>query len=135
MRTVSEEIALAWEHVQASRPIDAEQCCRHALQMESFHPDAWFILGVACQFQGKLDEAVASYEQALRLKPDFAVVHSNLGAIHAARARWEDAIASFRSALELEPNFADACNNLGIAFINQGMRADAAAAFQRAIAL
>jgi protein O-GlcNAc transferase len=135
MQTVAEEIALAWEYVRASRPIDAEQCCRHALQMESFHPDAWFILGVACQFQGKLDEAVASYEQALRLRPDFAAVHNNLGAIHAARARWEDAIASYGKALELDPNLADACNNLGIAFVNQGMRAAAAAAFQRASAL
>jgi protein O-GlcNAc transferase len=133
--TVAEEIALAREHAQASRPIDAERCCRRALQIEPFHPDAWYILGVACQFQGKTDEAVASYEQALRLRPDFAAVHNNLGAIHASRARWDDAIARYRRVLELEPNSADACNNLGIAFINQGMRADAAAAFQQAIAI
>jgi cytochrome c-type biogenesis protein CcmH/NrfG len=29
--------------------------------------------------QGKLDEAVACYRQALVLKPDFAEAHSNLG--------------------------------------------------------
>jgi predicted O-linked N-acetylglucosamine transferase (SPINDLY family) len=135
MPTAAEEIALAREHVQASRHFDAELLCRHVLETESFHPDAWFILGVACQFQGKLDEAVASYDQALRLRPNFPQVHSNLGLIHATRAHWKDAIASYTRALELEPNFADACNNLGIAFIKQGMRAEAAAAFQRAVDL
>jgi predicted O-linked N-acetylglucosamine transferase (SPINDLY family) len=135
MPTAAEEITLAWEHVQASRPFDAEQCCRHVLDREPTYPDAWFILGVACQFQGKLDEAMASYEQALRLRPDFAQVHSNLGLIHANRAHWKEAIASYTRALELEPGFADACNNLGIAFIKQGMRAEAATAFQRAIDL
>jgi tetratricopeptide (TPR) repeat protein len=30
--------------------------------------------------QGKLDEALAAYREAMRIKPDFAEAHSNLGA-------------------------------------------------------
>ena len=35
--------------------------------------------GNALKDQGKLEEAIASYQQALRLKPDFAEAHNNLG--------------------------------------------------------
>ncbi len=38
-----------------------------------------YLLGTACHVQGKLDEAVASYEQALKLKPDYSEVNNNLG--------------------------------------------------------
>ena len=36
-------------------------------------------LGNALKDQGKLAEAVASYQRALALKPDYAKAHSNLG--------------------------------------------------------
>ena len=135
MLTALEEISQAQDYVQANRPIEAEECCRRALEIESFHTDAWFILGVACQLQGKVEDAVASYEQALRLRPDFAAVHNNLGALHVARGRWGEATASYRRALELQPNLADACNNLAIALINQGLPEEAVASLQKAIEL
>ena len=36
-------------------------------------------LGNALRDQGKLEEAIASYRQALRLKPDYAEAYNNLG--------------------------------------------------------
>ena len=36
-------------------------------------------LGLALEAQGKLDEAVAEYREAIRLKPDDASAHFNLG--------------------------------------------------------
>jgi Flp pilus assembly protein TadD len=35
-------------------------------------------LGNVLKDQGKLDEAVAAYRQAIRLKPSYAEVHANL---------------------------------------------------------
>ena len=135
MRTALEEIAQAQAHIQAGRPSEAEECCGRALEIESFHADAWFLRGVACQFQGKLEHAVASYEQALRLRPDFAAAHNNLGALYAAQGRWAEATATYRRALALQPDLVGACNNLAIALINQGLREEAAASLQRAIEL
>ena len=37
-------------------------------------------LGTTLKELGRLDEAVASYNQAIALKPDYAEAHSNLGA-------------------------------------------------------
>ena len=36
-------------------------------------------LGVTLQGLGRLDEAEASYNQAIALKPDYAEAHNNLG--------------------------------------------------------
>ena len=36
-------------------------------------------LGTALEATGKLDEAIAEYREAIRLKPDYAEAHYNLG--------------------------------------------------------
>jgi len=49
---------------------------------------------------GRLPEAIAEYEAALRVKPDSAFVHNNLGAALAKLpARLPEAIAQFEGAL------------------------------------
>ena len=45
-------------------------------------------LGFALRQRGKLDEAIAEYREAIRLKPDYAVAHDNLGARPATRGSW-----------------------------------------------
>jgi len=47
-----------------------------------------------------MNDAIAQYDEALRLKPDFAEAHDNLGNILAKMpGRSEDAIAQFEEAL------------------------------------
>src|SRR5262249_53504121 len=43
------------------------------------HPVYFSNLGVVLNDQGKLEEAIAAYRQAIRIKPDFAEAYSNLG--------------------------------------------------------
>jgi Flp pilus assembly protein TadD len=53
---------------------------------------------------GRLNDAIAEFEEALRLKPDFAEVHCNLGrALALTPGRLNDAIAEYREALRLRP--------------------------------
>jgi tetratricopeptide (TPR) repeat protein len=65
---------------------------------------------------GRLAEAIAEFQTALRLQPDSPEVHESLGnAMAATPGRLPDAIAEYRAALRLRPDFADAHDNLGIA--------------------
>ena len=41
--------------------------------------EAHYNLGSVLSVQGKVPEAIAHYEQALRLNPDYAEAHNNLG--------------------------------------------------------
>jgi tetratricopeptide (TPR) repeat protein len=71
----------------------------------------------------------------LKLKPDYAEVHNNLGAAFKTQGKLDDAIACFRRALELKPDSAEAHNNLGAALNDQGKPEEAVACYRRALAL
>jgi tetratricopeptide (TPR) repeat protein len=51
----------------------------------------------------RFGEAQAAYEQVLKLDPNLAEAHSNLGLALFMEGRYEDAIPHFRKALELNP--------------------------------
>ncbi len=63
---------------------------------------------------GRLDEAIAEFREALRLKPDLAEAHYNLGnALYALPDRLNEAVYEYQAAVRLAPEIADAHNNLG----------------------
>ena len=63
--------------------------------------------------EGKLDDAIAEFRQALALRPDSAISCNNLGTLLHNRGQHAEAVAILRRALELHPDFAEAAYNLG----------------------
>jgi len=61
---------------------------------------------------GRIPEAIAHLEQALRINPDFTEAHYNLGTALAQAGRNPEAIAHLEQALRLNPNFPLAQNAL-----------------------
>ena len=59
-----------------------------------------------------MDEAEASYTQAIALDPSNADVHYNLGIVLQELARFEESEASLRQAIALKPDYPEAQNNL-----------------------
>ena len=85
----------------------------HTLKVTGGNPLIHGNLGVVLAAQGKLDQAVAHYAEALRLKPDYAGVHNDLGLALAAQGKLEQAMAHYAEALRLKPDDAAVYNNLG----------------------
>ena len=56
---------------------------------------------------------MAHFEASVRLKPESAAAHYNLGTAHTRAGRFEAAIEEYRRALQIKPDYADAHNNLG----------------------
>ena len=73
-------------------------------------------LGNVFSDQGKPDEAVACYQRALQLKPDYADAHNNLGNVFKDQGKPDEAVACYQRALQLKPDFAEVHNNLGNVF-------------------
>ena len=70
-------------------------------------------LGAVLARQGKTQEAVAHYVEALRIRPCLAEAHNNLGIALAGQGKTQEAVAHFAEALRIKPDYAEAHNNLG----------------------
>jgi protein O-mannosyl-transferase len=53
--------------------------------------------------QEQLDEAVADFEEAIQVHPDYASAHNNLGVVLARKGQFNEAIAHFAEALRISP--------------------------------
>jgi tetratricopeptide (TPR) repeat protein len=84
---------------------------------------------------GRLADAVAELETAVRILPDYADAHYNLGnALARVPGRLPEAIAEYRQALRIEPDFAQAHINLGNLLAQMpGRLPDAIAQFEAAL--
>ena len=98
---------------------------RETIAQRPANPLAHYMLAGAWERVGEPARAAASYEEALRLKPDFSVGHEHFGELLLRLSRRAEAIAHFEAALRLQPEFADAHMNLGNALLAEG-RVDAA---------
>ena len=84
---------------EESRPILHEQA-------ENFQPDAmsWFQLGVANGNTGRSVEAIAAYEKAMELDPEYDLAMFNLGGVHWNEGNIRAATQVWRRAVEKFPD-------------------------------
>ncbi len=92
-------------------------------------------LGIALARQGRVNEAIENYQQALRMEPTFSVAHYNLGNLLARQGRLEEATLYYEAALKIDPDFAEAHNNLGDVLAKRGKLDEAIRHFRLALAL
>ena len=69
-------------------------------------------LGEVLARQGRTEEAIEHYLQALRIKPDFGEAHNNLAIALFHKVDIKGSIVHFRKALSINPNNINARNNL-----------------------
>jgi tetratricopeptide (TPR) repeat protein len=98
------------------------------------NPRAHNNLGDALRNAGRTPDAIAQYEAALRLKPDYVEAHNNLGDALLSAGRIPEAIAQYEAALSLKP-FAKTHNNLGEALLRAGRIPEAIAQYEAAMRL
>ncbi len=89
--------------------------------------------GQALEAQGKLDEAMQCYLEAIRLAPDPARAHLNHGNVLLLKGDLQGALAAFRAAIEHKPDYAGAYYNIGNALLNDGRLDEAVASYRRAL--
>ena len=88
--------------------------------------------GIILARRGKAQEALLSFQQALRISPQPAPIYYNIALLYLGLGRSEDAQAALVRTLEFDPNHQGALLNLGILYERQGKLDEALRSYERA---
>ncbi len=117
----------------------ARESFERSLQLQPAYPEtaanAWNNLGLLAAREDRGDEAIAGFQQALRLSPESWVALLNLGNAYRQQRRWEEARAALERALAARPQDAEANYSLAMVFAQKDDTARAYELLQKALAL
>lgn len=82
--------------------------------------DAWVKVGYCKVKQGKNQEAIRAYLEALQLKPADPHIHNKLGDAYYYAGQMREAIDEYTEAARLRPDYAEFYYNLAIAYFESG---------------
>ena len=97
--------------------------------------DALNALGLAYASVGRTADALGAFNASLRLDPDNAATHENIGAIQLDAGRPDNARTEFARAIELNPRSAQAHGGLALALMKQNDRVGAVGEWKKAVAI
>ena len=91
-----------------------------ALKLKASYPDtrtnSYNNLGLIAAREGKTDEAIGYFQEALRLNPEHFIALENLGNAYRQEKRWGEARAELEKALAVKPDDPEANYSLGMVF-------------------
>lgn len=123
-----EDALTSWLNAQANvlltddyAPVDSLVAPLHLEKYAESKAKKHLNAGVELESQGKLREAIAEYDEAIRLDPSFALAYSNRGLIYARLSQFQQAVQDFDKAIHLDPRLVLAYYNRGLiyALLNQ----------------
>jgi predicted O-linked N-acetylglucosamine transferase (SPINDLY family) len=98
--------------MELGRDAEAERSFQQAISIEAA-PEFHNNLGTLRKKQGRLDDAIDAYRQAIAQSPDYANAHYNLGNAHRDKREMETAAECFSRAVTADPGHARALVGLG----------------------
>ncbi|HST23063.1 MAG TPA: tetratricopeptide repeat protein [Blastocatellia bacterium] len=111
---------------------DAERAARASVSASPRSPVPHNVLGVILDRLGRADAALAEFNAAIKLDPNFVSARNNVGRMMAERGKIKEAISEFERVLKIDPSHVQAHYNLGALYGDSGDFAKSAEHFARA---
>jgi cytochrome c-type biogenesis protein CcmH/NrfG len=108
---------------------------KHALAVTENNYFAQVHVGNAVLAEGKTDEAIAHFSEALRVRPTFDMALDDMGIVLLNQGKADEAFPYLVKAVHVNPSFAHAQNDLGVAQERHGQTDEAIACYSEAIRL
>jgi tetratricopeptide (TPR) repeat protein/peroxiredoxin len=126
-------------YLDEQKTAEARDCFARALKLRASYPDtsanSWNNLGLLAAREGRPDEAVRCFQEALKSSPDHLIALDNMGSAYRQQKRWDDARKTYERALEVNPDDPEANYGLGMVFAQNDDTERAFESLQRALKL
>ncbi len=122
----SAELMAGGQHAAALAVLD------EAIVASPTDPELHYARGIALEQLTRPQDAIAAWQAAVQLRPDFYPALNGIGAVQLDAGQTEAAIKSFEAAIAAKPDFSDAHYNLGRARLALGQQDQARAALEAA---
>jgi len=99
---------------------DSGYLFEHALNVDLDNPWIHNNLGVFLKGQGRINEAIEHFNEALYFKPNYDEAYNNLASVLLSQGKFDEAAKYFNRALHINPDYAEAHNNLAVVLVRQG---------------
>ncbi len=110
-----------------------ERCVKLQSTYPDTLPDAWNNLGVIATREGRLQDSVGYFQQALKLSPNHLLSLNNLGNAYRAQKQWDEARKVLEQALSVSPEDPEANYSLGMVYASTDKPDQAYEYLQRAV--
>jgi Flp pilus assembly protein TadD len=111
-----------------------ETLWKHVIDNTSNNYTAHYSLGSELLRKHQLDPAVAEFDKALRINPDYADAEMNLGVAFLQKGDLDGAISHTQKAVQIDPKYFEAQYNLGNLLLERGQPDQAISHYQEAVA-
>jgi len=105
--------------------LDAVPYLEKILQSNDSKYETYQLLGTIYDENGQPEKAIEAYRAGIKEKPDFALLHMNLGITLMGQKKYPEAEAEYTEALKLDPTHASNHRLYGLNAYKQSKRADA----------
>ena len=105
----------------------------HALEVTDGNHVAHLCLADPLYKQGRLDDAVKHYTEALRVLYNYPRAHIGMARVLFAQGKLDGAIKHYNEALQIQPDSVEVLKNLGNAFYQQGKLKEAVREYQQVL--
>ena len=126
-------------YLKQDRKAEARVSFEQAVKLQPNYPDtapnAWNNLGLLAAREGRGDEAIACFQEALRQSPEYWVALENLGNAYRQQRRWDDAQGVLERALAARPRDPEANYSLAMVFAQKDETERAQELLERALQL
>ncbi|HLV88654.1 MAG TPA: FG-GAP-like repeat-containing protein [Candidatus Sulfotelmatobacter sp.] len=116
---------------------EAQETFERAIKLQASYPDtipdSWNNLGVIATREGRIDDSISCFKQALRINPRHQAGLDNLGNAYRLQKQWNEAREVLQRATELSPDDPDANYGLGMVFAQTGENDKALDRLQKAL--
>ena len=131
-------IALPWAAITYNRNADWQDGMTFWSKTVAASPRSTVarnFLGLEFWYRGQNDQAIAEFEQVLRMDAEDKNAYNNLGAVYSSQERYPEAEAEFQKAIALAPDTPVLHFNLGVVYERLDSPEQAIAAYQETLAL